>query len=111
MPHTAEVLNSRRVAYFLVVLMLAVMGGLLVKNARDDSDTTDEPIHILSGYEYWHGVFTVNPEHPPLGKQLAALPLIFIRPNLPANSEFTSALNDFYSLRGACGTTFRWHSW
>jgi hypothetical protein len=96
MPYTAEVLKSRWFAHFLVVLMLAVMGGLLVKNARDDSATTDEPIHILSGYEYWHGIFTVNPEHPPLGKQLAALPLIFIRPNLPANSEFTNALSDFY---------------
>ena len=89
--------------------MLAVMGGLLVKNARDDSATTDEPIHILSGYEYWHGVFTVNPEHPPLGKELAALPLNFIRPPLPGNSQFISSLSDFYHDGWAETKTYAQH--
>lgn len=84
-------------AYVFLVLMLIIMSFLLIKNAHDDSATTDEPIHILTGYEYWKGVFTVNPEHPPLGKQLAAIPLNFIvKPLLPVDQKFTSAINNFY---------------
>jgi tetratricopeptide (TPR) repeat protein len=41
------------------------------------SPTVDEPVHLLSGYSYlkW-GDFRSNPEHPPLAKMLAALPLM-----------------------------------
>jgi predicted membrane-bound dolichyl-phosphate-mannose-protein mannosyltransferase len=41
------------------------------------SPSVDEPVHLLSGYSYlkW-GDFRANPEHPPLAKVLAALPLL-----------------------------------
>src|SRR4051812_38306541 len=43
------------------------------------SATTDEAVHIAAGYSYWktHD-FRLNPEHPPLAKLIAALPLLFI---------------------------------
>lgn len=97
MSKIANLLKSNLFIYFLAIVMLIIMAFLLIKNAREDSATTDEPIHILSGYEYWQKTFTVNPEHPPLGKQLAAIPLEFIvKPILPTDSKYTLAINDFY---------------
>jgi hypothetical protein len=41
------------------------------------SPTFDEPVHLYAGYSYLKfGDFRVNPEHPPLVKILAALPLL-----------------------------------
>lgn len=88
--------NNNLAIIIIVIFLVTIMSLLLVKNARDDSATTDEPIHILSGYEYWQGVFSVNPEHPPLGKQIAALPLKFIKPILPFDPKFQSAIGDVY---------------
>jgi len=41
------------------------------------SPTADEPVHLFAGYSYlkWKD-FRANPEHPPLVKILAALPLL-----------------------------------
>jgi 4-amino-4-deoxy-L-arabinose transferase-like glycosyltransferase len=45
------------------------------------SATSDEPIHISAGYSYWKTRdFRMNPEHPPLAKLLAAIPLLPLRP-------------------------------
>ena len=44
------------------------------------SATSDEPIHISAGYSYWKTRdFRMNPEHPPLAKLLAAIPLLPLR--------------------------------
>ena len=41
------------------------------------SATTDEPTHLAAGYSYWKTRdFRMNPEHPPLAKLLAAMPLL-----------------------------------
>jgi Dolichyl-phosphate-mannose-protein mannosyltransferase len=47
------------------------------------SATTDEVAHLPAGYTYWvtHD-FRLNPEHPPLAKLIAALPLLAIKPHL-----------------------------
>ena len=47
------------------------------------SPTSDEPIHLAAGYSYWKTrEFLRNPEHPPLAKLMAAIPLLFLRPQL-----------------------------
>jgi predicted membrane-bound dolichyl-phosphate-mannose-protein mannosyltransferase len=47
------------------------------------SATTDEVPHLPAGYTYWTTRdFRMNPEHPPLAKLLAALPLLAIKPHL-----------------------------
>ena len=47
------------------------------------SATTDEVAHLPAGYTYWvTRDFRLNPEHPPLAKLIAALPLLAIRPQL-----------------------------
>jgi 4-amino-4-deoxy-L-arabinose transferase-like glycosyltransferase len=41
--------------------------------------TLDEPTYIQAGLSYWQGNFTPNPEHPPVAKELIALPVVFLR--------------------------------
>ncbi len=68
----------------------AVLGLLLVLalelffSVRLESQTFDEAAHLYAGYSYWlHSDFGVNPEHPPLVKLVASLPLLSMRPPYP----------------------------
>lgn len=64
-------------------LALALLAGLLIvelTSALTQSQIIDEAPHIAAGYSYWQtGDFKMNPEHPPLIKMLAALPLQFMK--------------------------------
>lgn len=54
------------------------MGLVMIFAVREDSPTSDEPPHILSGYvalKYGHNY--IDPEHPLLVKTIAASPLLF----------------------------------
>ncbi len=52
------------------------------------SATSDEAVHLASGYSYWQTRdFRMNPEHPPLAKLIAALPLLVIRPKLDTSTD------------------------
>src|SRR5437879_4614939 len=52
------------------------------------SATSDEPLHLAAGYSYWQTRdFRINPEHPPLAKLMAALPLLAIKPTLDTSSD------------------------
>jgi hypothetical protein len=54
----------------IIFLQLALM-------ARDNSATWDESDHTYAGYMQWkHRDFGLNPQHPPLVKFLATLPLL-----------------------------------
>ena len=60
-----------------VVILLAVFFLQLTLSSRQASITWDEDDHIFSGYESWkRGDFGLNPEHPPLLKMWATLPLL-----------------------------------
>jgi len=66
-----------------VILTLGVM-GLSVASLAKKSVTFDETAHIAAGYSYLAtGDFLMNVEHPPLVKELAALPLLALQPNFP----------------------------
>jgi 4-amino-4-deoxy-L-arabinose transferase-like glycosyltransferase len=57
-------------------LRLAVAGyGLFMSLWRLDVPAwaNDERVYAAAGRDYWHGQFTYNPEHPPLGKWLIGL--------------------------------------
>lgn len=60
------------VGYLLVIFILVSVSSSVQK-----SPTIDEPMHLFAGYSYlkWHD-FRANPEHPPLAKMWAALPLL-----------------------------------
>lgn len=68
---------------FALLFSLITVTGFLQK-----SPTFDEPIHLFAGYSYlkW-GDFRANPEHPPLAKLWAALPLLAFELNDPRQSN------------------------
>ncbi len=52
------------------------------------SVTSDEIVHIPAGYSYLKtGRVTLNPMHPPLVKEICALPLLFMDLRLPVGEE------------------------
>ncbi|MFN7922359.1 MAG: glycosyltransferase family 39 protein [Bryobacteraceae bacterium] len=60
-----------------VVAMLCAMATLEILSMLGESQTYDEGFHITAGFSYWKtGDFRLNPEHPPLSKLLAAMPLL-----------------------------------
>ena len=64
-------LAPRRAAGALLFLYIAAGAW----SASLESATFDETAHLPAGLSYWHrGDFRMNPEHPPIAKQWAALP-------------------------------------
>ena len=63
----------------LVCFVIFTLGAVRLK-----SPTFDETLHLFAGYSYlkW-GDFGINPEHPPLAKIVAALPLLALHLNDP----------------------------
>jgi len=59
--------------------LLIIFYFLSLTAALEKAPTYDESLHLFAGYSYlkWDD-FRVNPEHPPLAKALAALPLLAI---------------------------------
>src|ERR1700688_2481527 len=68
-----------------VTLLLTVMAAELALSARQQSQTFDEGAHIFAGYRYWKSFdFGANPEHPPLVKLVAAIPLLRMPLRVPS---------------------------
>ena len=66
----------------LIGIMLAFMFVVSVLNAKNDSAIFDETAHIGAAYSYvTQGEIRLNPEHPPLIKDLAGIPLRFMKLN------------------------------
>jgi len=64
----------------IAAVLLIFVFVICVFSMKDDSLTMDELAHIPAGYSYLvKQDMRLNPEHPPLVKDLAALPLLFIR--------------------------------
>lgn len=73
-PPSAPVLPIAIVAASVIAFVLLAWG-----NIRGTSRTTDETTHLAAGYSYLlTGDYRMNPEHPPLLKKLAALPLLMM---------------------------------
>jgi hypothetical protein len=69
-----------------LLLAGALLGPLTILPGK--SATYDEVAHLPAGYSYLTtGVFKLNPLHPPLIKELCAIPLLFLRPALPIDGE------------------------
>lgn len=70
---------SNRLTNFIAVLLLIFVFFITVFSMKGDSVTMDEVAHLPSGYSYLtQKDMRLNPEHPPLIKDLAAFPLLFI---------------------------------
>lgn len=69
-------------------LFLTGMAVLMFFSSLGDSATMDELAHISAGYSYLtQKDHRLNPEHPPLIKDLAAAPLLFLNLNFPVESK------------------------
>lgn len=69
----------------------ALLAALLLQcvwSMRLLSATYDEHAHLPAGYTYWKtGDLRLNPQHPPVVKLLAALPLLFLAPRVDWEDE------------------------
>ncbi|WP_433967176.1 glycosyltransferase family 39 protein [Tunturiibacter gelidiferens] len=70
-----EMKSSRPLVIAGVAFFLAIIALQLTLMARANSCTWDEADHTYAAYMQWNGDFGLNPEHPPLVKFLATLPL------------------------------------
>src|SRR5688572_12935808 len=85
--NAARVLNIAGLAVILLAFSLQAMLA-----APKLSATNDEAVHLAAGFTYWQTLdFRMNPEHPPLAKLLAALPLLPLGPKLDTQHNWTTA--------------------
>jgi hypothetical protein len=75
--HAARVAGAVAGLLLLIFLQLAL-------SVRQESISWDEGDHLFSGYMSWkRGDFGLNPEHPPMVKMVAALPLLPMKLQVP----------------------------
>ncbi len=68
--------NLRRAAQFLFLMIVFWVPVTIMK---DKSATYDEVSHLPAGYSYLTtGLIKINPQHPPLIKEICAFPLLFL---------------------------------
>lgn len=95
--------NPHLLAYGICVLFWCLTTGSIINT----SITSDEVSHIASGYYYLTtGRYALNPEHPPLIKELAALPLLFLQPTSPINSDAFSLTDEIHNEQWQWGELF-----
>ena len=81
--------NSTRY-WIAAAALVAVFFVQSYSSSLGKSATYDEPAHIGAGLSYWQtGAFTVNPQHPPLLKELGGLALLAAGIRLPAGPMVT----------------------
>lgn len=81
-------LNGKTWTRLAVIGLLAVQMAQIVIVLHRESLTWDETDHMYAGYKMWKsGDYGLNPEHPPLVKLLATLPVLgeklWTPPNIP----------------------------
>ena len=73
-------------AILIVILIAFCLQALLTVPKL--SATNDEAVHLAAGFSYWKTRdFRLNPEHPPLAKLVAALPLLLLDPKFNTTGE------------------------
>ncbi len=79
--------HIKKHAKLLVSLMLGGFFFLSLSLAWQETTTFDEKAHIPAAYSYVrYGDMNLNPEHPPLLKDLVGIPLLFMNLSFPTDS-------------------------
>jgi len=75
--------------------MLVILAATQIGSAVLESPTNDEPIHLTAGYVYLTtGKYSMDLTHPPLGRILAALPLLALPlKHIPAENAWLEFKN------------------
>lgn len=86
---------SSSLRYIFLAIILIASFTLMLNSSLKESAIMDELAHIPAGYGYDKYLdYRLNPEHPPLVKAIAALPLVFQHLNFPTNSKaWTTDIN------------------
>lgn len=84
----SDLVRQRRIVIGGAFLLLLCFAIQVVSVIRQESLTWDEGDHIFAGYMSWKtGDFGFNPEHPPLMKSLATIPLLGLPLKVPADQH------------------------
>lgn len=79
---------GRHLSFALALIMITTMAVIAYATTWNNSPIYDETAHIGAGYAYLtERDMRLNPEHPPLVKNLAAFPLVFLDLNFPTDTE------------------------
>ncbi|OHA66982.1 MAG: hypothetical protein A3C04_04355 [Candidatus Wildermuthbacteria bacterium RIFCSPHIGHO2_02_FULL_45_25] len=100
-------------AFFIASFLLLFMTGVMLFSMSKDSLTFDELAHIPAGYSYLTlQDYRLNPEHPPLAKDIAAFPLLFLDLKFPVQSEWwrQNSQNPAWWVQFNLGNEFLYHS-
>jgi 4-amino-4-deoxy-L-arabinose transferase-like glycosyltransferase len=90
----------RKLSLLVLAFVAAGFLALGLAEAKADAPTFDEPVYVSAGLAaLLHHDVTLNDEHPPLPKVLAALPVLFARPVVPANGAWSGNDEQSYSAR------------
>lgn len=92
--------GSRIVAWCVVGVILGGFLLLSLSLAWQEAATFDERAHVAAAYSYVrYGDMRLNPEHPPLVKDLAGIPLLFQNLSFPIDSHaWRSGVNDQWEV-------------
>ena len=103
---------KKHYAYLIAAALLIFVFTICVFSIKDDSLTFDEVAHIPAGYSYLtQRDYRLNPEHPPLIKDLSAIPLLFLDLNFPEeHSSWTQEENPAWWFQFDFGTKFLYQS-
>ena len=88
-PKTRAVLLNQKLILLLAICLLGTLAAEEWLSIGRLSMTFDESAHLYAGYQHWTARdFGVNPEHPPLVKLVAALPLLGMKIKPPNPPKF-----------------------
>ncbi len=81
-------LKNRLWLPFTVAALILILWAQMLHSIRGQSLTWDEGDHIFAGYQSWktHD-FGFNPEHPPMVKSIATIPLLPLQLTVPPNQH------------------------
>lgn len=92
-------MQIQKISYYFqraaLALILGFAASSMLTSARGDSAIFDETAHIIGGYNNVHNLdYRFNPEHPPLIKMLAGLPLAFQDLNFSTDKGYWGGVNE-----------------
>ena len=86
--------------------LLTILAVLLIGSAANESPTNDETIHLAAGYVYLTtGEYSMELAHPPLGRVLAALPLLSLTIQYTPANRAWAEINQFLWRNAVPGET------
>ena len=105
--------RSTAAALLLLVALFILAGGAALR----ESVTVDEVAHVGAGLSYWQRLdLRLNPEHPPLPKLIAAVPLAIAGTRADYNGNAWKLAESFFPAYGTewvfgDAVLGRWNAW